>query len=264
MYIIAEAGVNHNGQLDLALRYCKGRIDFLSTPFDLDSIEFLKNLGLKTFKVGSSEIDNLPYLIRFGSLKATVILSTGMSCLEEVRSTIDCIMEGGTRKENIILLHCTSLYPTPMEDVNLKAMVTMKREFGMKVGYSDHTAGIEVPIAATALGATIIEKHLTLDKTMEGPDHKSSIEPDEFKAMVKAINNIEKSLGNGEKPTLKEWENKRYLRKSIAAAKPIKKGEVFTDNNLTTLRPGTGRNPMKWDKWLGRTSIINYKKGELI
>lgn len=246
--------------------YCKKKnIMFLSTPFDHDSIELLNNLGLEIFKIPSGEITNLPYLRHIGRLRKKVIMSTGMADLGEIEDALDILIKNGTIKENITVLHATTEYPAPYEDVNLLAMQTIAKSFGVKVGYSDHTPGIEVPVAAVVLGATVIEKHFTLDKNMEGPDHKASLEPDELFAMVKAIRNIEKALGNGiKKPRQSELKNMPIARKSIVAAKPIKKGEIFTSENITVKRPGSGISPMRWDEILGTIATKDYKEDELI
>ncbi len=328
-FIIAEAGVNHNGQIDLALKlidaavdacadavkfqifnaaeviskfaqkakyqkqytdkfesqlemakklelsfdsfiglkkYCdKKGIDFLSTPFDLGSIDFLNKIGLKTFKIPSGEITNLPYLRKIGSLKANVIMSTGMAEMKEVKASLMVLEEFGTPKDKVTVLHCNTEYPTPFKDVNLKAMLSIRDELGVKVGYSDHTTGIEVSVAAVALGAEIIEKHFTLDKNMEGPDHKASLEPEELAAMISAIRNIEQSIGDGVKrPSPSELKNKPIARKSIVAAKDIKKGEIFSEDNITAKRPGDGVSPMKWNDVFGKKAIRKFKTDELI
>lgn len=246
--------------------YCKQKnILFLSTPFDLDSIAFLHSLGLQIFKIPSGEITNLPYLRAVGKLQKKVIMSTGMAYLEEVCAALDVLLNEGTKKDDVTLLHCTTEYPTPIQDVNLHAMLTLQKTCGVPVGYSDHTLGIEVPIAAVALGATVIEKHFTLDKNMEGPDHKASLEPHELKNMVRAIRTIEKALGDGiKRPSPSEEKNIAIARKSIVAAKNIKKGETFTEQNITTKRPGTGINPMKWDAILGCTAMRDFQADELI
>ena len=329
VFIIAEAGVNHNGSLDLAkklidvasdsganavkfqtfkaenlvvkntrkadyqrqttdatesqfdmikkleldvkkhqalIAYCQEKnIMFLSTPFDHESIDLLSDLGLKIFKIPSGEITNLPYLRHIGSLGKQVVLSTGMSNLNEVGEALDVLISAGTSKDDITVLHANTMYPTPMEDVNLNAMLTMQEEFGVAVGYSDHTLGIEVDIAAVAMGASCIEKHFTLDKTMNGPDHKASLEPEELNVMVSAIRNIEKAMGSGEKkPSSSEVVNVDIARKSIVASKNIAKGELLTDENMTTKRPGNGINPMKWDDVLGLKSPRDYKVDEAI
>jgi N,N'-diacetyllegionaminate synthase len=246
--------------------YCdKKEIMFLSTPFDDESIEFLDKLGLEIFKIPSGEITNLPYLRKIGLLKKKVILSTGMSDLGEVEDALDVLISAGTKKENIIVLHANTEYPTPFEDVNLKAIQTIACAFGVKVGYSDHTLGIEVPIAAVAMGASVIEKHFTLDKNMVGPDHKASLEPYELEPMVKAIRNIEKALGDGiKKPSKSESKNIEIVRKSIVAKRDIKKGEKFTEENLSIKRPGNGISPMRWDEILGQIARKDYKEDELI
>lgn len=246
------------------IEHCKLRnIMFLSTPFDFDSIELLDELGLKTFKIPSGEITNLPYLRKIGKLNKKIIMSTGMATLEEIKTALTILRENGTT--DISVLHCNTEYPTPMEDVNLKAMNTIKEELKVEVGYSDHTLGIEIPIAAVALGAKIIEKHITLDRNMEGPDHKASVEPDELKQMVSSIRNIEKALGNGVKKASKsEAKYIEIARKSIIADVNIKKGEIFTEQNLTVKRPGTGISPMKWDEVIGKTAKRDFNEDELI
>ena len=258
-----ELDVNAHKEL---MTYCKQKhIMFLSTPFDHASIELLNNLGLEIFKIPSGEITNLPYLRHIGSLKKRVIMSTGMADIGEIEDALDVLITAGTPRENITILHANTMYPTPMEDVNLRAMQTIACTFGCDVGYSDHTPGIEVPVAAVAMGAKVIEKHFTLDKTMEGPDHKASLEPDELKAMVQAIRNIEKALGTGiKKPSPSERPNIEVARKSIVAARPIKKGELFTEENLTIKRPGNGISPMRWDEIIGTEAQKDYKVDELI
>jgi len=248
------------------MSYCKQKnIMFLSTPFDHDSIELLNELGLEIFKVPSGEITNLPYLRHIGKLNKKVILSTGMADIGEIEDALDVVISSGTIKENIVVLHCNTEYPTPMEDVNLRAMVTIGRTFDIPYGYSDHTLGIEVPIAAVALGAKVIEKHFTLDKAMEGPDHKASLEPDELKAMIKAIRNIEVALGSSiKKPTKSELKNRDIAKKSIVAKLNIKKGEALTEENITVKRPGNGISPMRWDEIIGTIAQRDYKEDELI
>lgn len=244
--------------------YCKIKnIEFLSTAFDFDSIEFLDNLGMNRCKIPSGEITNLPYLIKIAKLNKPVILSTGMSTMDDIRSAINVLNDNGVGE--LTVLHCTTEYPTPYNDVNLKAMLTIKDEFGVRVGYSDHTRGIEVPIAAVALGATVIEKHFTLDRNMEGPDHKASLEPDELKAMVDSIRHIESALGDGMKqPAKSERKNMDIARKSIIAKKGIKEGEVFTEENLTIKRPGNGISPMKWFDIIGKVASRDFEEDELI
>ncbi len=329
VFIIAEAGVNHNGSLELAKKlidvaveagvdavkfqtfkaknlvskeakkakyqventgsnesqyemlkklelgfdefvelkeYCDEKgIMFLSTPFDFESIEFLDSLGLEIFKIPSGEITNYPYLREIAKLKKRVILSTGMANMCEIEQALDVMEKFGTKRKNITVLHANTEYPTPMEDVNLKAMLTIKEAFKVDVGYSDHTLGIEVPVAAVAMGAVVIEKHFTLDKNMEGPDHKASLEPDELKAMVKAIRNIEIALGNGiKKPSKSESKNIEIARKVIVAKKNIKKGEKFSEENLTVKRAGKGISPMRWEEIIGKFADKDYKKDEKI
>lgn len=329
IFIIAEAGVNHNGSLELAkklidvaadagadavkfqtfktdklvsktaqkaqyqkqttdaaetqyemikklelneaahhelIAYCKTKnILFLSTPFDHDSIDLLDRLGMAIFKIPSGEITNLPYLRHIGSLGKEVILSTGMADLGEIEDALDVLTASGTPKEQISVLHATTEYPCPIEDVNLRAMQTIAGAFGIKTGYSDHTNGIEVPIAAAAMGASVIEKHFTLDKTMEGPDHKASLEPSELNAMVSAIRNIEKALGSGvKKPSPSEAKNMNVARKSIVAAQPIRKGEIFSEINLTIKRPGNGISPMRFDEIIGTVALKDYQEDEMI
>lgn len=331
--IIAEAGVNHNGDLDLAkglidaaaqvgadlvkfqtfsadrlatataakadyqtqttgsaetqhamlrrleltrdmhlvlIDHCRQRaIGFLSTAFDTQSLDLLAELGLYCFKIPSGEITNLPYLRHVGRLAApadkSVILSTGMATLGEIEAALDILEIAGTPRGRITVLHCNTEYPTPMRDVNLRAMVTLREAFQVAVGYSDHTPGIEVPIAAVALGATVIEKHLTLDRTLPGPDHPASLEPDEFAAMVRAIRHIEQALGDGlKRPSPSEAKNRPIARKSLVAAVPIRAGEPFTPANLTAKRPGTGLSPMRWDEVIGRPASRDYAADELI
>jgi len=248
------------------IAYCQEKdIMFLSTPFDHESINLLSDLGLKIFKIPSGEITNLPYLRHIGSLGKKVILSTGMSNLGEVGDALNILINAGTSKDNITVLHANTMYPTPMEDVNLNAMQTIHKEFGVAVGYSDHTLGIEVDIAAVAMGASIIEKHFTLDNAMEGPDHKASLEPEELKAMVSAIRNIEKALGSNEKILSPSEEvNINIARKSIVASRPVRKGELLSADNITTKRPGTGLSPMKWDEIVGTIASKDYQSDELI
>ena len=248
------------------ISYCKTKnIMFLSTPFDHDSIDLLNNLGIEIFKIPSGEITNLPYLRHIGKLNKKIILSTGMTDIGEIEDALDVLIEAGTKKENITVLHANTMYPTPMEDVNLKAMVTIGNTFDIAFGYSDHTLGIEVDIAAVAMGACCIEKHFTLDCTMEGPDHKASLEPDELKDMVKAIRNIELALGSSvKKPSKSEIPNMQIARKSIVAKMEIKKGEILSEENIAIKRPGNGINPMRWDEIVGTIATKDYKEDELI
>lgn len=325
--IIAEAGVNHNGRLDLALKmvdeakragadivkfqtaipervisryadkaeyqkettgneesqlemcrrihlklsdydiikeYCEEvGIEFLSTPFDLESIDYLEKLGMKLWKIPSGEITNLPYLIKIAKTGKPVIMSTGMAELKEVEEAVNVLKEGGAGE--ITLLHCTTEYPAPFDSINLKAMNTLREKFGTKVGYSDHTTGIEVVVAAVSLGATVIEKHFTLNRNLEGPDHKASLEPEELEVMVNKIRIIEKALGDGIKRAAEaEKKNIAIARKSIVAAKDIKKGEILSENNITTKRPGNGISPMQWFEVLGTEAIRDFGEDELI
>ena len=325
--IIAEAGVNHNGNLDLALKmvdeakragadivkfqtaipekviskyadkaeyqkkttgneesqlemckrihlklsdydiikkYCEEvGIEFLSTPFDLESIDYLEKLGMRLWKIPSGEITNLPYLIKIAKTGKPVIMSTGMAELKEVEEAVNVLKENGAGE--IILLHCTTEYPAPFESVNLRAMNTLREKFGTEVGYSDHTVGFEAAVAAAVLGAAVIEKHFTLNHNMEGPDHKASLEPEEFEIMVNNIRLIEKALGDGVKqPAEAEKKNIAIARKSIVAAKDIKKGEVLTEDNITVKRPGSGISPMKWFEVLGTEAVRDFGEDELI
>lgn len=328
--IIAEAGVNHNGSLDIAKRlvdeaadagvdivkfqtfkaeklvsksakqaeyqqrnmgktddsqysmlkklelsplqheklidYCREKgIRFFSTAFDMDSIEYLHSLNLGLWKIPSGEITNYPYLRKIAQYGEPVILSTGMCELSDIEAAIQVLLSYGLQKKQITVLHCNTEYPTPMRDVNLKAMLEIERKFGVAVGYSDHTEGIEVPIAAVALGATVIEKHFTLDKNMNGPDHKASLEPQDLRAMVKAIRNIEQALGSGHKViSASERKNIEVARKSIVAACPIRKGDLLTDGNLTVMRPGNGISPMRWEEVIGTYATRNYQEEEPI
>ena len=245
---------------------CKQKgIKFLSTAFDHGSIELLAKLDITLFKIPSGEITNLPYLRHIGGMGKPIILSTGMSTLDEVHGALNILLEAGAKKDNITILHCNTEYPTPMEDVNLKAMLTIRDELGVNVGYSDHTRGIEVPIAAVTMDATVIEKHFTLDRTLPGPDHAASLEPDELKLMVIAIRNIENAMGDGiKKPTLSEIKNLPIARKFIVAKKSIKKGKKFSEKNLTVKRSGIGISPMEWDNVILQKAKKNFDKDELI
>lgn len=326
VFIIAEAGVNHNGDFDTACRlvdaakeagvdcikfqtfkaknlvsnnaqkaeyqkkntddgsqkdmlkklelsfeqflelkqYCdEVGICFLSTPFDFESIDFLDSIDMPFWKIPSGEVTNLPYLIALAKTGKPVIMSTGMCDMSEIKAAIDALSDNGTKE--IKLLHCNTEYPTPFEDVNLLAMQTMRDKFGLEVGYSDHTKGIEVPVAAVALGATVIEKHFTLDRNMEGPDHKASLEPDELKEMVSNIRHIEQALGTGDKtPSPSEIKNKAVARKSIVAKQKIRKGDILTEANITVKRPGTGISPMSWFDVLGTKAVKDFEEDEMI
>ncbi len=244
-------------------KYCKEiGIVFLSTPFDIESIHFLNKMQ-DVWKVPSGEITNYPYLVEIGKTNKKVILSTGMAEMQEIEDAITVLKENGS--SDITLLHCTTEYPAPIEDVNLNVMQTLRDKFGCQVGYSDHTQGIEVDLAAVALGATVIEKHFTLDRNLPGPDHKASLEPNELKAMVDGIRKIELALGTGiKRPSEAELKNRLVARKSIVASRPIKKGEILSDNNLTTKRPGSGINPMLWNEVLGSKALRNFEEDELI
>lgn len=249
------------------IHYCEIKnIKFLSTAFDLESLSFLKILGLKLAKIPSGEITNLPYLRAMAKLFPEIILSTGMANMNEIKAAFKVLIENGTKQENITILHCNTEYPTPMEDVNLKAMLDIQKQLNTKIGYSDHTLGIEVPIAAVALGAKVIEKHFTLDRNLPGPDHKASLEPGELKAMVKAIRNIEKAIsGSGIKvPSSSELKNRPIARKSIVASKNIKKGEKFTEQNIAVKRPGTGISPINWDQVLEKIANKDFEMDDLI
>jgi N,N'-diacetyllegionaminate synthase len=240
-------------------------IEFMSTPFDHESIKLLADLGLERFKIPSGEITNLPYLRYVGSLGKPIIMSSGMSNLKEIEAALEVLEIAGTFRRQITVLHCNTEYPTHMEDVNLSAMLTIRDGLGVQVGYSDHTLGLEIPIAAVAMGATVIEKHFTLDRTLTGPDHRASLEPCELKEMVQAIRNIEKSLGDGIKqPSLSERKNIPIVRKSIVAARDIQKEEAFTEENLAVKRPGTGISPMLWDEVIGKMANHAFKSDELI
>lgn len=248
------------------IHYCKEKqIIFLSTPFDHESIDMLSNLGVSIFKVPSGEITNLPYLRHIGRLGKEVILSTGMADLGEIEDALEVLMQTGGAKSRITVLHATTEYPCPIEEVNLRAMLAIGAAFGVKFGYSDHTQGIEVPIAAVAMGACVIEKHFTLDRNLPGPDHKASLEPEELKAMVAAIRNIEVALGDGIKRlATSEARNKPVARKSLVASQAIKAGEVFSEQNITAKRPGTGISPMRWDEIIGLIALRDFAADELI
>ena len=248
------------------IQYCQDRnIRFFSTAFDFDSIHYLHSLHLGLWKIPSGEVTNLPFLKRIAAFNEKTILSTGMCEMEDVRAAVDILYKNGLSKDNLILLHCNTEYPTPFEDVNLLAMDALRKEFGVEVGYSDHTRGIEVPIAAVALGAAVIEKHFTLDRSMAGPDHKASLEPEELQQMVQSIRNVEVALGDGIKqPSEAEQKNIKIARKSIVAKYNIKKGEKFYQKNLTTKRPGNGISPMLWDNIIGMEANRDFSEDELI
>jgi len=247
-------------------QYCQSKkIQFLSTPFDHDSVDLLTNMGMSTFKIPSGEITNLPYLQKVGRVAKRVILSTGMATLGEVESALTVLVAAGLSKQNITVLHATTEYPCPLTEVNLTAMTTMKKAFQVNVGYSDHTPGIEVAIAATALGACVIEKHFTLDRTMKGPDHKASLEPDQLAAMITAIRHVSQALGDGIKqPSKSEIKNMTVARKSIVALTKIKTGDIFSAENLTVKRPGNGISPMRWNDIMGQTASKNYDPDDMI
>lgn len=254
-------GMHH----ELIAHCTKRSIGFFSTGFDIESVDLLVNLGQDHFKIPSGEITNLPYLRHIGQLIKKVILSTGMATFGEIEAAIDALEHAGTPRANLTVLHCTTEYPAPMNEVNLLAMQSIHTAFGVAVGYSDHTPGIEVAIAAVAIGASMIEKHFTMDRNLPGPDHRASLEPDELKAMVAAIRNIEVALGDGIKRlTPSEARNKPVARKSLVASRAIKTGEVFTAENITTKRPGTGISPMRWDEVIGRKAPRAYSPDELI
>lgn len=263
--MLKQLEIDHRAHREL-IAFCQQHdIMFLSTPFDIESINLLHELGIEIFKIPSGEITNLPYLRSIGSLKKEIILSTGMSNLNEIGEALEVLVNAGTPKEKVTILHANTEYPTPMEDVNLRAMNTIAETFDVKVGYSDHTLGVEVDIAAVALGANVIEKHITLDKTMPGPDHKASLEPDELEVMVRGIRNIEQALGcRTKKPSNSETKNLQIVRKSIIAKTEISEGELLTESNVTVKRPGMGISPMKWDAIIGSKAKRDYQEDELI
>jgi N,N'-diacetyllegionaminate synthase len=246
--------------------YCAEKnIGFFSTGFDIESVDYLRNIGFQRFKIPSGEITNLPYLRHVGALGGEIILSTGMASLEEVMAAVDVLEAAGTDPARLVVLHCTTEYPAPMQEVNLRAMQTIRRALGVRVGYSDHTIGIEASVAAVALGAVVIEKHFTLDRDLPGPDHQASLEPEELKALVRAIRNIETALGDGiKRPTLSEAKNIPIARKSIVASRGIDAGELFDERNLTTKRPGTGLSPMRWNEVIGLRASRKFAADELI
>jgi len=248
------------------IKHCKKRkISFFSTAFDIQSLNYLKKLGLNFFKIPSGEINNFPYLQRVACFRKPVILSTGMATMDEIKQALNILEKKGISRKNITILHCNTEYPTPLDNVNLKAMCNIRKKFGAAVGYSDHTLGTDVAIAAVALGASVIEKHFTLDRKLPGPDHKASLLPAELKRMIRSIRNIEKALGDGIKqPSPSELKNIPIVRKSIVATKKIKAGELFTEKNIGTKRPGTGISPMLWKKVIGQTASKNFEIDELI
>jgi len=263
--MVRKLELSYQQHIELIESCKENNIHFFSTAFDIDSFEMLIKLGINLIKVPSGEITNLPLLREFSKSNLPLIVSTGMANLGEIEKVISILQNDGTQKNNITLLHCNTEYPTPFEDVNLLAMQNMKNTFGVDVGYSDHTKGIEVAIAAVALGATVIEKHFTLDCNMDGPDHMASIEPKDFKLMVDSIRNIEKSLGDGiKRPSQSEFKNIAIVRKSIVANCKIKKGEVFSKKNIGTKRPGTGISPMLWDDVIGKTAKKDFLEDEII
>ena len=263
MLQVLELTPEHHCEL---ISYCqKLGIEFLSTAFDSPSIELLATMNLNRWKVPSGEITNLPYLRQIGRQGQPVILSTGMANLGEIEAAMAVLEQAGTSRDQITVLHCTTAYPAPLGEVNLRAMQTISRAFGVAVGYSDHTDGIVVPIAAVAMGATVIEKHLTLDRKLPGPDHKASLEPDEFAAMVQGIRATEQALGDGiKRPTSSEQANLPLARKSLVAARFIRAGDTFTEANLTVKRPGNGLSPMQWDSWIGRPASRDFDADDLI
>ena len=258
-----ELGVEMHSEL---INHCKKRsIEFISTAFDIQSVNLLQSLGQRLFKIPSGEITNLPYLEHIGKIGKPIILSTGMSTLNEIKTALEILQKAGTSKSLITVLHCTTSYPVPISDVNLLAMKTIKDEFEVEVGYSDHTLGIEIPIAAVALGASVIEKHFTLDRNLPGPDHQASLEPNELQEMIRTIRNVEQAMGDGIKEVMpSEAENRDIVRKSLVAIKRIKKGEIFTSENLSTKRPGNGISPLSWNLIIGKSSKNNYEIDELI
>lgn len=251
---------------DQIISHCrKKNIEFFSTAFDIDSLDYLMELGMERIKVPSGEITNLPYLRRVGSFEKQVILSTGMSNLGEIEAAIDVLEQAGTPRKKIIVLHCNTEYPAPMDEVNLRAMRSVGQAFGVEVGFSDHTEGIEIAIAAVALGATVIEKHFTLDRNLPGPDHRASIEPNELTRLVSSIRNVELAMGDGiKRPGPSESLNRPIGRKSLIAATPISKGDIFSEANLTAKRPGTGISPMRLDEVVGRMAQRDFSVDELI
>ena len=263
--MLRKLQLSENDHKELIIHSRKRNIKFFSTGFDIPSIDLLINLGQELFKIPSGEITNLPLLRHVGKQRKPTILSTGMSNLNEIESAILTLEDSGVNRSDITVLQCTTAYPTPISDVNLRGMLGIKDRFNVSVGFSDHTLGFEIPIAAVALGATIIEKHFTLDRMLPGPDHKASLEPTELREMIKGIRNVESALGDGVKRIMpSEIENLSVARKSIVTKYPIKKGELFSEENLTTKRPGIGVSPIKWDEVLGQSALRDYESDELI
>ena len=249
----------------LLVRCRARRVGFLSTAFDLESLAFVHELGVSPIKIPSGEITNLPYLRQAAGYGLPILLSTGMATMEEISAALDALERGGAARADVTVLHCTTAYPTPMSEVNLRAMIAIRDAFGVAVGYSDHSLGIEVSIAAVALGACVVEKHFTLDRSFSGPDHRASLEPPELHAMVESIRNVERALGDPRKaPTEGETRNRAVARKSLVALRPIRAGEVFTSENIGAKRPGTGISPMRWDDAIGRTARRDFAADELI
>lgn len=266
MQMLKKLELSHEQHVEL-MAYCRQKdISFFSTAFDLESLIYLKELGLTMVKIPSGEITNLPYLRKAAELFSKVIISTGMSTLEDIEKALNVFLSAGIKREAIYILHCNTEYPTPMKDVNLLAMLTIKNKFNVEIGYSDHTLGIEVPTAAVALGAKMIEKHFTLDRSLPGPDQLASLEPLELKAMVASIRNIELAIsGNGMKePSSSELKNMEIARKSIVAKTTINKGDIFSESNITTKRPGNGISPMHWDEVIGQVAQANFNADDLI
>ena len=264
--MLKKLELSHEQHVEL-MAYCRQKnISFFSTAFDLDSLIYLKELGLTMVKIPSGEITNLPYLRKAAALFSKVIISTGMSTLEDIEKALNVFLSAGIKRETIYILHCNTEYPTPMKDVNLLAMLTIKNKFNVEIGYSDHTLGIEVPTAAVALGAKMIEKHFTLDRSLPGPDQLASLEPLELKAMVASIRNIDMAIsGNGMKePSSSELKNIEIARKSIVAKTAINKGDIFSESNITTKRPGNGISPMQWDDVIGQVAQANFNEDDLI
>lgn len=260
--MLRKLELSYDDHIELMNHCRKKNIEFLSTPFDLESIDLLKKMGISIFKIPSGEITNLPYLEKAGKSGKKIILSTGMADMKEIEEAVNVLIKSGTEKDNITVLHCTTEYPAPYQEVNLKAMLSIRDFFDVKIGYSDHTPGIEIPVAAVALGASVIEKHFTLDKNMEGPDHKASLEPAELKAMVSAIRNVEKAMGDGIKqPTPSEIKNIPVARKSIHTARVVKAGHVLTMDDLTMKRPGDGISPMKLNDILEKKTKSSLPEG---